>query len=171
VSAVVYRSGGAPLFPPFRAGVHPPSGPSRVSRPSSSNRTCGFPASGSRTGFTREHAQASHDEGGPPAARRPTPRTPPPRKTAASRASGPCVAAAGTAAPDRRRSCRPPDTPGTASRNRVEFDRARSRPAPPGRIARGRRSMCRVRDTQIPLAGADGDGIRSSAGTKGGFRE
>ena len=37
------RSGGAPPFRPFGSGVHSPSGPSRVSRPSSSNRTRGFP--------------------------------------------------------------------------------------------------------------------------------
>jgi hypothetical protein len=81
-----------------------------VSCPSSSNRTCGFPASGSRTGFTPGHAQvaqAESAEAGTP----PTPQRRCPRKSAPSLAMRPCAAAAKSDVRSRRRSYRPPGRP------------------------------------------------------------
>ena len=74
------------------------------------NRTCGFPASGSRTGFTPEHAQVAQDESAE-AGTRPALRRPRPRRSASSLAKGPCAAAAESAVPVPRRSDPPPDRP------------------------------------------------------------
>ena len=68
-----------------------------VSRPCSSNRTCGFPASGSRTGLTPRHAQAAHCEDAA-AGTRPAPRRCALRGSASSLATRLCGAAAETAA-------------------------------------------------------------------------
>jgi len=81
-----------------------------VSRPCSSNRTCGFPASGSRTGFTPGHAQVAQDESAE-AGRPPAPRRRPPRGSAPSLARGPCAVAAESGARARRHSDRPPGRP------------------------------------------------------------
>ena len=53
------------------------------------NRTCGSPASGSRTGVTPRHAQASPDESAE-AGTRPVPRRPALGGSASSLARGPC---------------------------------------------------------------------------------
>ena len=74
------------------------------------NRTCGFPASGSRTGLTPGHAQAAQD-GSAGAGTPPAPRRPRPRKSASSPARGPCASAAKSAAHGRGRSDRPPGRP------------------------------------------------------------
>ena len=87
-------------------------GPQRsgVSHIRSSNRTCGVPASGSRTSVTPTHAQPTPGE---PAAtgEGPTRRRPPRPRSAASRVSGLCVVAARSAAPDRQPHDPPPDRP------------------------------------------------------------
>ena len=81
-----------------------------VSRPRSSNRTCGFPASGFPTGFTSRHTAGRQDEPGGAAARRGR-RTPPHRGSAWCRATAPCDAGPGSGGPGHRRDCQPPDRP------------------------------------------------------------
>src|SRR5918911_2792785 len=60
-----------------------------VSRPRSSNRTCGFPASGFPTGFTSRLTAARQGELGAAAARQ-VPQTPPRPRSGACRATAPC---------------------------------------------------------------------------------
>ena len=82
-----------------------------------SNRTCGFPASGSRTSVTPSPAQATPDGsagGGTP----PTPPRSAPRDRGTFRLSGPGVVAASTAAPAARHTDPPPGTPSAASPRR-----------------------------------------------------
>src|SRR3954462_9953627 len=78
-----------------------------VSRPRSSNRTCGFPASGFPTGFTPRHTAAAQDARVEDAARRAL-RRPDRRRNALCRALAPCAACEGTHERDHRRGCRPP---------------------------------------------------------------
>ena len=81
-----------------------------VSRPRSSNRTCGFPASGFPTGFISRHTVGRQHGHGVAEARRAR-RTLPHRDSAWCRATAPCDAGPGSDGPGRRRDCRPPDRP------------------------------------------------------------
>jgi hypothetical protein len=89
-----------------------------VSRPRSSNRTCGFPASGFPTGFTaRPTAAVPNRRAGGGALR--GCRTPPPAGSGGCRARAPCDVEPGSVGRGRRHDCLPPGTPapGYHSRN------------------------------------------------------
>src|SRR5688500_11476499 len=75
---------------------------SSVSLPRSSNRTCGFPASGFPTGFIVRHTAAVQDARFEDAARRGLQR-PVRRRTAACHVLAPCAACTGMRVPGRRR--------------------------------------------------------------------
>ncbi len=84
-----------------------------VSLPRSSNRTCGFPASGSPTVFTARLTNEAPDERDEVPAH-PSRQTRLRGKTALYLACRSCASAAGNAAPHYRRSCRPLDRPSAA---------------------------------------------------------
>src|SRR5512132_4202583 len=87
-----------------------------VSPPRSSNRTCGFPASGFPTGFIARHTAAVPNEragGGAPRAR----RTPLRAESGWCRARAPCDVEPGSDGPARRRGCRSLDTPAGGCRS------------------------------------------------------
>ncbi len=86
-----------------------------VSRPRSSNRTCGFPASGFPTGFSCQLSQAAAPVAPSAGALRPSCQTQPRRNIDACLAIAPCAAAAKILAPARRHSCPPRGRPACAS--------------------------------------------------------
>jgi hypothetical protein len=88
-----------------------------VSRPRSSNRTCGFPASGFPTDFIPRLSAVRRCASGAAGAR-PVSRTRLGARNVWYRATAPCVAASRSHEPSHRRGCLPPDRPSAACRRR-----------------------------------------------------